>query len=237
MALSTYAELQTSLSAWLDGSSFSGRETDFIALCEDELNARLAAAIEQGARIRPMMQIDTLTIDGEYVDLPDGNTVIPISLNVTGLVQPWQVRYISIESMDRLALGTDCEEASVYSEIGAYAPRFYTLLGDQIRFFPTPETTFAGNISRYVKVPALSDDVTTNWVLSSHRNAYLYGALAQAEMFGWKDDRMANLATLFANACDGIVARYPAPVDQTPLRSELSGMRPGYSYSSFMAGT
>ena len=87
-------------------------------------------------------------------------------------------------------------------------------------------------------MPALSDSATTNWLLASHRNAYLYGTLAQAELLGWNDSRMANIATLFANAMDGVIARYPVQSDMTPLRSELGAFGGGgMSYSSFMAGT
>lgn len=51
MALSNYAELVESISAWLDGSDLGGREADLIALCEDEINARLAALTAPAATV------------------------------------------------------------------------------------------------------------------------------------------------------------------------------------------
>lgn len=237
MALSTYSDMQTALASWLDGSDFSGRETDFIALTEDEINARLATGIEQGRKIRPMMQSDPLTIDAEYVDMPDGETVSVISIEVEGLDRPWIVKHISAESLVAMRMGQEEERSSILAEIGANPPRYYALVGDQLRFFPEPETSFTAVIQRYVKIPALSDDVTSNWVLASHRNAYLYGALAQAEMFGWEArGTAAKWTELFANACDGIIARYPVLSDMTPLRTDMVP-RGGYSYASFMAGT
>lgn len=238
MAIGTYAELQTSLAAWLDGTDFLGREADFIALTEDEINARLAAAINEGAVIRPMMQMDPLTIDAEYVDLPDGNTVLPISIEVSGLDRPWKIEYQSLDNMIRFGYGVEGERASVSAAIGANPPRYYTLVGDQLRFFPAPEASFSATIGRFVEIPALSDATPTNWVLASHRNVYLYGCLAQAELFGWNAKAGAETwATLFDGACGGLIARYPVQSDMTPLRSELTGFRPGgYSYSSFMGG-
>uniref|UniRef100_UPI0035B28E8D hypothetical protein n=1 Tax=Rhizorhabdus sp. TaxID=1968843 RepID=UPI0035B28E8D len=82
MALTSYAGLIEALSAWLDGSDLGGREPDLIALCEDELNARLAAALQQGAAIRPMIERSMITIDGEYVDLPDGAMILPITIEI-----------------------------------------------------------------------------------------------------------------------------------------------------------
>lgn len=238
MALSTYSGLVASLSTWLKESSFSGLEADFIALAEAEMNARLSAAINQGSPIRPMMQKDTLIVYGEYVDMPDGRTIVPVSIEVTDVERPWRVQYIDPDSLVRMKFGEDEERDAVNGILGSEPPRYYTLVGDEIRFFPEPEITFSAELTRYVKVPALTAEDTTNWVLTSHPNAYLYGSLAQAEMFGWNDSRMANLATLFANAVDGIVASYPAPSSNAPLRSELTGFRGnGYSYNSFMSGT
>ena len=77
------------------------------------------------------------------------------------------------------------------------------------------------------------------WLLASHRNVYLYGVLAQAEFFGWNDSRMANVATLFGQAIDGIIARYPVPVDRASLRTdaEYFGLRGrALTASSFMNG-
>lgn len=237
MALTDYTGLLASISTWLDGSDLSGQEADFISLAEAEMNARLSAAINGGAMIRPMMQKDQVTIDTEYVDMPDGRTIVPVSLEVSGLDRPWQINYADPDSVVRLRYGQDEERDAVNSLIGSEPPRYYTMVGDQIRFFPVPESSFTAELTRLVKVPALTADDASNWVLSSHPNVYLYGALAQAEMFGWNDARMANLATLFVNAIDGIVASYPVPSSQAPLRSELSGFSGrGQSYNSFMAG-
>lgn len=239
MALSNYAELVESISAWLDGSDLGGREADFIALAEDEINARLAAAIDQGAFIRPMAGHGALTIDGEYVDLPDGDLVRPIAIEISGLAMPWEVTFSPAERLAGLQAGSEHERARVRALTGAAAPSRYSIVGTQLRFFPAPEQSFSAVFSRFSRVPALSAEAASNWVLAGHRNAYLYGALAQAELFGWNDPRMANLATLFAQAVDGIIARYPAPVDRAVLSSEVAligHMRGGSTLSTFLSG-
>lgn len=240
MALSTYPQLIESISAWLDGSDLGGREADFIALCEDEINARLAAGIDGGAFIRPMAGHGTLTIDGEYVDLPDGNLVRPIAIEISGLAIPWEATFTSAERLIGLQPGAETERARIAALAGAAVPSHYSIIGTQLRFFPAPEQSFDAVFTRFSKVPALSSDAASNWVLTDHRNAYLYGTLAQAEMFGWNDPRMANLATLFAQAVDGIIARYPAPSDRAVLTSEvtlLGNGRGGLTLASFLNGS
>jgi hypothetical protein len=240
MALSTYSELVESISAWLDGSDLGGREADFIALCEDEINARLAAGIDQGAFIRPMAEKGALTIHGEYVELPDSHLIRPIAIEISGLAVPWEVRFTSAERLIGMQADAAQARARIQALTGSAPPSHYSIIGTQFRFFPAPESSFTAIFSRFSKVPALSPDADSNWVLAHHRNAYLYGALAQAEMFGWNDPRMANLATLFAQAVDGIIARYPAPVDRSTLTSEVARLGNGPSGStlvSFLAGS
>ena len=240
MALSNYSELVESISVWLDGSDLGGRAADMIALCEDEINARLAAGIEAGAFIRPMAVRGSLTIDGEYVDLPDGEMIRPISIEISGLDAPWEVRFVTPERL--IAMKPDEETARVAIELmaGAAVPRFYTVIGEQLRFFPAPGQGFTAEFTRFARVPTLSDEAGSNWVLAGHRNAYLYGTLAQAELFGWNDARVANLAGLFAQAVDGIIGRYPAPVDRSALSSEVALIgdnRGAPTLSAFLAGS
>jgi hypothetical protein len=232
MALSTYSELQAAISAWLDGSVVSGRETDFIALCEDEINAKLAAGVEAGRVIRPMMTRGALSIDDEYVDLPDSNMVVPLSLEVTDYDTAWQVDYLSA---DHLAL-LSTQIGDAYDT--SLPPMNYTVIGDELRFFPPPSATWAAQLIRFDKLPSLSETVTTNWLLASHKNVYLYGTLAQAELLGWNDDGVQKFAALFENACEGLLRRYPEQSSQAKLRTEAAmlGNGRGLSLNSFMAG-
>ncbi|MGC6329324.1 phage adaptor protein [Rhizorhabdus sp. FW153] len=214
MALTSYAGLIEALSAWLDGSDLGGRESDLIALCEDELNARLGAALQQGAAIRPMIERSTITIDGEYVDLPDGATILPVSIEID---VDGRRRTVRFTSAGRLA-----ERGAMWG-VGAdqAVPSHYAVSGGQLRFLPAPIVPVEAVFTRYSRVPPLSAEAVSNWVLASHRNAYLYGALAQAELFGWNDARMTSFAALFAQAVDGIVALYPAPADHAVLTHDL----------------
>jgi hypothetical protein len=239
MAISNYAELIESLSVWLDDSDLGGRERDLIALCEDELNARLAAALREGAMIRPMVERGPLTIDAEYIDLPNAAMVLPIGIEVTDATKSWEVLFTSPERLMVRKCGAEEGLPNAPGSSGPPAPRWYTLTGGQLRFHPVPDESMSAVFTRFSKVPALSDDVPSNWVLANHRNAYLYGSLAQAEFFGWNDARMANVATLFAQAVDGIVVSYPTPTDRAALTTEIAAFGLGagpIGASAFLVG-
>ncbi|MES2497119.1 MAG: hypothetical protein V4618_13480 [Pseudomonadota bacterium] len=241
MALGNYTELAASLAIWLDGAPLLGQESTLVALAEAEMNARLSAAIDQGRALRPLAVRSDLTIDAEYVEFPEtGNDLIlPISLEITTLDRPWEVEYVSPEALVAMRYGTDGERTSVSAFIAGDPPRYYSIVQAQLRFFPAPvDTSFTAQFTRYETLPALSNDTPTNWLLSRHPNAYLYGALAQAELMGWNDSRMANLATLFANAMEGVIARYPEPVSRTTLRTDLAqfGRHRIDSLDSFIGG-
>jgi hypothetical protein len=235
MALTSYAGLIEALSAWLDGSDLGGRESDLIALCEDELNARLGAALQQGAAIRPMIERSTMIIDGEYVDLPDGATILPVSIEID---VDGRRRTVRFTSAGRLAERGAMRGAGADSADQAL-PSQYTVSGGQLRFLPAPIAPMEALFTRYSRVPPLSSEAVSNWVLASHRNAYLYGALAQAELFGWNDARMTSFAALFAQAVDGIVALYPAPADHAVLTHDLPLSRTGpgsWGEAAFLGG-
>ena len=173
--------------------------------------------------ILPMIARTSVTIDGEYVGLPDedGEMILPISFEISGLTRPWRLRPVAPEHLTGMAYDALEERASIAAAISGDPPRYYTVLNGEFRFLPVPQTSFAGEFTRFVEVPALTAEGGANWVLARHPNAYLHGVLAQAELMGWNDARVPTFAALFTSACDGILARYPAPVSQMSLRSGI----------------
>lgn len=248
MALSTYSDLAAALPDWLDGSPLGSRIGDLIALATDEINAQLGTALQSGTIIRPMIERDQMVIDAEYVSMPAGSAannlavILPYTLQITSLTEPWMVDYISPEKMVALVFDQDGGRREVSALITGNPPQYYTIVGTSMRFWPAPEDgdSFAAEFTRFVRVPDISESAQTNWVISNHRNVYLYGALAQAELFGWNDGGTANYAALFANAMQGLIAQYQTPTDVAPLRSEIGQMFParrGMTQSSFITGT
>jgi hypothetical protein len=64
----------------------------------------------------------------------------------------------------------------------------YSIVAGQIQ--TDPVETGAATIVYKQALPALSNTVTSNWLLARAPDIYLYGSLVQAEFFGWNDERL-----------------------------------------------
>lgn len=88
-------------------------------------------------------------------------------------------------------------------ELCGSTPRFYTIDGNLLKVLP------AGTVTIRLKTAlcGLSSQVSCNWILKEHPDAYLYGALMQAAPFLRDDPRIDVWGGLFRSAIDSINAR------------------------------
>jgi hypothetical protein len=101
---------------------------------------------------------------------------------------------------------------------GAGKPRFYTIVGNQFEFIPTPDAEYFAELTYYAKIPPLSDSNTSNWLLAYAPDLYLYGALIEAEPYLKNDERIGVWGELYLRAINEIeVADERASVASTPL--------------------
>jgi hypothetical protein len=177
LALDTYADLQAEIASWLRRSDLTVEIPSFIALAEAQMNRRL--------RVRQMTARLCDSWTGEYVDLPaDFLSERLVKLIVGGTAHV--LRYLTPEEMD----------AKVRT-VAAGRPRFYALYGGELRLHPKPDTTYAAELVYLQALPALSDANPSNWLLASHPDAYLYGALTQSAPYLRADERLQTWTALF----------------------------------------
>ena len=188
MALSTYAELKTSIANWLNRSDLTSEiADDFIKLTEADFNAKL--------RIRQMEQIDTVTINAETVTVPTGFISVRSFYILSGNKYP--LEYLTPSNLFETRGG---------SRTGR--PRAYTIEADneteQFRFGPSPDTSYTGYLSYYKAIAALSDSNASNYILSTHPNIYLYGSLYHAANFlgGMDPDQKQNWLQMYIAAME-----------------------------------
>ena len=95
-------------------------------------------------------------------------------------------------------------------------PVEYQIVGDQIE--TDPAITGQADIIYKKALPSLSNTVTTNWLLDMAPDAYLFGALIQAEFYGWNDERLPIIKSALDEmigelVVDGEARRWgPAPI-------------------------
>jgi hypothetical protein len=160
MAITNYGQLKTAVADWLNRDDLTSVIPTFIDLAHAKLNRRL--------RVREMIQRSTANVTSQYTKLPGGFlSMRNIQLNVS---TPKSLEFLSVEQMDQeRALGNVARE-----------PVYYTIIGDTIEVFPSPDASYEIELAYYKTLPALSADADTNWLLTKAPDSYLYGALLQA---------------------------------------------------------
>lgn len=165
MALSTYSELQAAVKSWIDRNDADAKIPDFITLAEAEINSRVR--IRQNVTSRT----ETLTAGTSAITLPLDFLEEVDPINFTDSSDP--ITKWSPDDID-LSLAT--------SPRGR--PEGYAILGTQIVFNRVADQTYSVNLRFYEKWDIAGD--LTNWLLTNHPDAYLFGAVLEAQ--GWLGD-------------------------------------------------
>ena len=185
MAITTYAELQTAIANFLDRSDLTSIIPTFIDLCEADMSRKL--------RHWRMEQRSTAELDTQYSALP-ADFLEPIRLSITG----GSTYTLEMESQAQMS-----NRRMQNLDTGG-RPRFYAMTDGKVEVYPSPDATYELEMVYHAKIPALADDATSNWVLSYHPDAYLYGALIHSAPYLVEDTRTQIWSALYQSAVDGI---------------------------------
>lgn len=181
-----YAQLQSNIADFLNRTDLTSVIPTFIGLAE--------AQMERALRVRQMVGRSTAEIDTQYSALPpdflEAKTFKVISSRP---IQP--IEFVTPEQMD----GMDQMSASAPG-----IPKYFTIIGNQIRVSPTPDSTYEVELVYTTRLPKLSNSNTSNWLLQSSPDAYLYGALMQAAPYLKDDERITVWGTLYNTAVEAI---------------------------------
>jgi hypothetical protein len=178
MAITTYAGLQTAIANWLMRTDLTDVIPDFIALCE----SRIARTL----RVAQMEQTS-------YAYLIDGSVQLPVDFIEAR-------RIIGAGAYDRpLEYASPGFGGDEYSGWYAGSPRQYTIVGNILTTYPNGGD---GQVTMiyYAKPPALSDDVTSNWLLLKAPELYLYGSLMESAPYLGDDQRIQVWGAMFEKA-------------------------------------
>lgn len=191
-----YSELKSSIADFLNRQDLTPVIPTFISLCEADMNRTL--------RTRAMLTRAIATLDSQFTALPVGFLEAKnIQLNSSPVIS---LEYVAIEEADRIRAVTPTGQ-----------PQFYTIVGDMIEVVPVPEVSYTIELVYYKKLTALSDSSTSNWILSSHPDAYLYGALMQAAPYLKNDERLPVWGQLYKAVL--------ADINSSSDKAEVSGSR------------
>ena len=181
MAISTFQELQDGVSNWLDRSDLSARIPEFITLAEAQMNRMLRIRLMEG-------RYTASTVKGQrnYALPTDYRQMRALRINQ----DPIRVlQYLSPQNMD-----------SVWAGSYTGTPCAYTIVANDIRLGPSPDSVLELDIDYYRAVSPLSGSNTTTTMLTQNPDIYLYGSLMAAEPFLMNDERLAVWGALFDKA-------------------------------------
>jgi hypothetical protein len=197
--MDTYAQLKSTLADYLNRDDLTAIVPTFIKLAESKFNRKL--------RVRQMVTRANATIDTAFFSPPaDWLESKEFQLNTNPITK---LEFITESYGNEL-------RATRFTAGGK--PRYYTVVGSQLEFIPTPDTEYQGELTYYAKIPALSDANTSNWLLAYAPDLYLYGALIEAEPYLKNDERVAVWGELYLRVVADIeVADERASVASTPL--------------------
>ncbi|MFE8106915.1 phage adaptor protein [Sphingomonas melonis] len=204
--ISDYSSLVEKAKLWLDrGSELDTLIPTFIANTEGHLN-RVLRTPEMEA-FAPMTAVaGSFTLPADCIQVR--------SLTVAG--QP-------------LAASSPVDLATrYYGRNNAYVtgcPAAYAISGRQVQVAPVSDGQIA--LSYWQRIPALTVNQPSNWLLDNHADIYLFGTLFHANTYIVDTDAAAGWSTLFDAAVGtlqdaGQRARYGGPI------VARSGVRPVY---------
>jgi hypothetical protein len=185
MPFSTFAELQAAVASTrhrTGDTTFTDNVEDFISLCETEMQRKLKLVeFEASGDIEVTAGVGALPAD--FVGMRslywNGDTKHPMFPIAPGAFDAQR------------------------NATGDY-PSFYYVTGSTIRV--TQEATGTAVAVYNARFSALSDSNTSNSLLTTHPDAYLYGALKHACIWQEDDAGVQKYGILFNAACDQIKA-------------------------------
>ena len=186
MAISNYSELKSAIADWLDRTDLTDSIPDFITLAETR--HRRDSKIR---RMETRVTANTI-VDSEYYTLPDNFVAMRnIQLNTNPKTS---LEYLTPEQMDRIHAGSTKGK-----------PKAYSIIGNNIQLRPLPDSVYQIEMLYFKYFTPLSDSNTTNDMLTYHPDAYLYGALVEAEPYLQNDKRIQVWAGYYERAKKDII--------------------------------
>jgi len=204
----TFSTLKTAIADFLNRDDLTAIIPTWIELSEADYNRRI--------RHYKMEKRATAEIDTQYSATPaDWMETVRFQI-VDGATFPLELASNSA-MMDM--------RRNVANATGR--PSHYVFVDGQFEVFPTPSQAFTTELIYYSKLEALSASNASNWLLASHPDLYLYGALTHSAPFLGEDARLQVWSALAERALNEITNEdKAAKYNGTGLRLRHRGLAP-----------
>jgi hypothetical protein len=195
MSISTFSELKTAIASWLHRSDLTTQIPDGITFAEAKFNRRL--------RVRQMETAMAATsISSGLITRPTGLLEVKSIWNTNECKSPLEARPLEYVLNHRnTGYGATDNVVAFYAWDRTYF-RFNCDTGEV-------EGTY------YASIDALSDDETTNWLLTAAPDLYLAGSLAEIFLLNMEEER----AAIWQSKANALIDE----LNKTDQRARMSG--------------
>ena len=187
MAITTYAELQSNVTDFLNRDDLASVTPTFISLAESNLSRDIRHWRQE--------KRSTAELDTQYSAIP-ADFLEAIRFYITS----GESRPLELISQFQL-LDRKYKRANTSGE-----PAYYAITAGEIEIFPAPAGTYTAELYYNARIEPLSDSNTSNWMLEYFPDAYLYGSLIHSAPYLKDDARLQIWAALYQSAIDAINA-------------------------------
>ena len=185
MAFTNYTSFVTVVNNYLARSDLSAQVPDFIQLAQTRMSRDL--------RTEKMLQVATAAITSG-----DGTVSLPANM--------LEVREIHLQGNPPVRL--EFQAPDLFFRNGQTSlsgrPFYFTMLGSEFQFAPTPNGSFTVQILYYAQPTFISTTTSSNLFLAYYPDALLYATLAEAEPYLMNDPRVATWSALYDRAIANI---------------------------------
>ena len=185
MAITTYAELKTAITDFLNRDDLDSAAGTFISLAEADLQRRI--------RHWRMEKRSTAEIDTQYSAIPADFAEVIRFYVTSGDTKPLEL-ISQAELLDRKRKNLNTSGS----------PSYYAITAGEIEVYPVPDGTYTAELYYFSRIEELSDSNTSNWLLDYYKDAYLYGSLVHSAPYLKDEARIQTWAALYQNAVDAI---------------------------------
>jgi hypothetical protein len=204
MALSTYSELQTAIAGELVRDDLTAKIPDWIRQCEVNVN-------------RDLDHFRAGTLEDLALSAGDDSVALPSDyvLAKTAVLQTSPLATLDVKTLSDLY--------NDYPNSTQGQPEAFAVHGTTLYFRPVADSSYTLRLYYTAALEALSDSNTSNWLLASYPDVYLYGSLVWSAPYLQEDGRLQTWLGLYDRAIGALRgedarSRYSGG----PIRASLS---------------
>ena len=176
-----YDSLQSAIADFLNRQDLSTKVPTFISLAEAKFQRQMRCwqmVNRQYAQVMVNPATGTLS---EYLPLPADYLEMKRASIQNAPCPAATLTYAPMSEIDYLQ----------QQNVQGNTPTSYAIVGGALRLGPYPDKQYQVEITYYAKLPKLTEQNQTNWLLADHPDFYLYASLLQAAPYLKDDERIA----------------------------------------------